>query len=517
MSGTAQVVSKSPSLAERATQSVLWNMALLPARYLLPLVSSIVVVRVLGPERYSLLATLGAITGTVALYADLGMSKAIPKFEAEIKAQWGETGLRDLLGTLITFRLFLFGVVVLGIWVFSTPFLTLFGIGRHQKLYLFLIAVMLLTAAPSGILRGLLIARFRNREINLIELTVTVGAPLLAMVAALAGLDVPGILASSAVVSILQLMLWSWASASLIPWRGFRFFLPGRLGVDWLRRFVAFSGFTYFGLITRYFNELPFAILVMNIFGMQAQVAFLSLASRAVTMVRDLATLPLSYTLAAILGNTFLDHTHQKLRGSYQILTRIYLLSVVPTSLGLALVARPAIGFIYGIEFVPAVPTLRVLAMLVMVGTVIGFQASILLMYERYREVLVTGALGIATVAGLCWLLIPQWGHLGAGVALGIGGLAWHGSGTRVVHRLYGLRYPLNFLGRVLVACLPMLIYWPLRHRIESHWAMLVAYMVFSIVAFVGVLKLQGGVGRAERTLVAESRLPLRHWILRFI
>ena len=492
-------------------------MALLPANYLLPLIGTVVVVRVLGPERYSLLATLAAVTSTVTLYADMGVSKSIPKFEPEIKARWGEIGLRNMLGTLIFLRLLIFSAVVGGIYVFSEPFFTFFKIHHNQGLYLFLIAIMLLVGAPIGILRGLLIARFRNKELNLIQLFLTGGTPLLAIVAAVAGLGVPGILGSRAVVSVVQLILLGWATGPLLAWRGFRFFAFHKLDAEWRKRLAAFSGLTYFTLIIRYFTDLPFAILVMNIFGLHEQVAFLSIAYRSVIMVRNLATLPLSYTLGALLGNTSLDQTHQKLRRSYQTMARLYLLGVVPASLGLVFVGKPALIFLYGAEFVPALHTLQALAMFMATGTVISLGTSILQMYERYRDFLLTGALCIFTTVGSCFLLARQLGHTGVGIALGTGFLVWHGSTTWLAHRRYALNYPVDFARRVIIACLPMQIYWLFWGDIQSNWIFFIGYVIFSMIAFLGVLKLEGGVGESERTLVEQSRLPLKNLILRLI
>lgn len=504
-------------VGERAVQSVVWNLVLLPARQLLPLFSTVVVVRVLGVEQYGLLVSLGAITSTIGLYADLGVTKTIPKFASEIAEQWGKETLRDFLASSILVRAVVFSGVVAAIWLFRDGVAALFSIREHRTLYLALISCVLLARIPSGVIRGLLVAEFRTREINIIDTFGTVATPVLAIAAALAGWGVPGVLASSVAVAVAQSGMLLWGSRSLVDWREARIFPAHQIDRGWMRRFGTFAGFTYVGSLTRYFNDLPFAVVAMNALGLQSHVALLSIAHRAVTAVRDLATLPIANTLTALLGTTVLDSTHDRLRRSYPTLTRLYLFSMIPGSIGLIMIADPVLPALYGPGFRAAVPVAQVMAVLIALSTVVAFGASILLMYEQYSQVLATGIVGSLTTATLLLWLTPVYGALGAGIALGMGSLAWQLTGTLVVHRRFGLHYPLGFAGRVLAACTPLFVYVPFHETIGSNWLLVCAYVGLSIVLFLALLKMLGGVGDNERALVLKSSIPFKHLILRFI
>ncbi|GAB4452342.1 MAG: hypothetical protein Kow0031_34750 [Anaerolineae bacterium] len=87
-------------------------------------------------------------------------------------------------------------------------------------------------------------------------------------------------------------------------------------------------------------------------------------------------------------------------------------------ALAIVLLAAPLINFIYGPGFQPAIPMLQVLAL----GLIPALQNSLLVVFlysrgdERFVNRLI--AAGIAINLSLCLGFIPQWGGLGAALAL---------------------------------------------------------------------------------------------------
>jgi len=505
------------SLREQASRSVMWNVALLPLRYLLPLVSSIVVVRVLGVANYGLLASLWAIVASIELWADFGIAKSLPKFETEIRTRWGERTSADFLMMLIVLHVLFFGTAAGAVILFSEQVLRLFNITTHKTVYLTLITLLLLLDAPTGVLRGALISRFCNKQINIIDLLKTALNPALSIAAALLGLGVVGILASSAIVSAIVLVSSIVAVSSLVPWGGWSPRSVSRLGRVFISRFAVYSAFTYLLLGFRYFTSPMFMILMMNVFGMQPYVAYFKIASSLVSTVQGVASVPLSYTIAAVLGRTFLDKDHERLRRAYATMSRVLLLSMVPLSVGLAALAGPAIRLLFGEEFMPTKAALQVLILLQMVVTVFPYSGSILHTYEKYRHLLVTGVLGILVSVGSCILLIPRLGHVGAALAAGLGGIALSLSGTLMVHRMFGLRYPADFAWKIIISCLPMAVWLFFWERVDLNWYHLLGFIAYAVTAFFLLFKLQGGLCQADRKLLAQSGIPRAHMILRLV
>ena len=87
------------SLTEKVADSIFWNAVLLPLRYVLPLLSSVVVTQALGTEGYGLLASVNTISSTINTYTDMGIAKSLPKFEHEVQKQYGMAGWSGLILT----------------------------------------------------------------------------------------------------------------------------------------------------------------------------------------------------------------------------------------------------------------------------------------------------------------------------------------------------------------------------------------------------------------------------------
>jgi len=72
---------------------------------------------------------------------------------------------------------------------------------------------------------------------------------------------------------------------------------------------------------------------------------------------------------------------------------------------------------IFGSEFTASADLLRVLAVGQLVNIVTGSVGFVLLMTENLRSILITSILMLITVAGLSFLLVPQFGAMGAALA----------------------------------------------------------------------------------------------------
>src|SRR6266508_3775567 len=75
-------------LVERAGWAVFWNVAFFPLKILLPVLSGIVLVRLLRVEGFALLAVTLALLDTLGLFSDLGIERTLPRFYPEVEMRY---------------------------------------------------------------------------------------------------------------------------------------------------------------------------------------------------------------------------------------------------------------------------------------------------------------------------------------------------------------------------------------------------------------------------------------------
>jgi O-antigen/teichoic acid export membrane protein len=504
------------SLTEKVADSIFWNAILLPVQYILSLLSSVVVTGVLGIEGYGLLASLNSISSTINSYTNMGVAKSLPKFEREVQEEYGIEGWNSLIWTLIVFRLVIVIVVVALLNVFAHRVCDFFDVRVYQRLTVGIVSILLVLQSVSDTLTGVLVAEFKNKAYNLSRVVTSLVTPLATIVVALLGGEVLAILSVGIVTGTVQIVtLWMGARKSIhiFPIRWF----PIYREKVFLWRFVRFSAFTYMIILAGYFLSLPFAILMMNFFGLHDRVAYLALGGRLISMVRSLITMPLNYIISPLLGAVFLDKTYTRLRQAYRTMLRIYQLLIVPSSLGVIFMANFIVITLYEAEFANATSVLRILSLTVICSTVFGLSGSILQIYERYRWMSLVILLGIAgSVLGML-VLVPLYSEIGAAIALVVGSIIFYGSSTIICQFEFSLAYPVRFLVKILVSCTPMLIYLPFSAQIERSVPIVIAYMGFVALSFWGIFKLQGGINQEERDFLARVNLPMKGLLLKVL
>jgi O-antigen/teichoic acid export membrane protein len=153
----------------------------------------------------------------------------------------------------------------------------------------------------------------------------------------------------------------------------------------------------------------------------------------------------------------------------------------------------------------------------------------VLQVYERYRLLLLSRASTLLVLPLMLWVA-PQYGLLGAALAVGGGRVLTGLAAALLAQRALPLRYSWRFFGRVALASLAMAgavlaLKWllglgqigaALGERLLAA-GLLVAVIGAGILVFVGVLRLLGGIEPEDRRWIAASRLPLRRWIVRVL
>ncbi|MGD2251428.1 MAG: oligosaccharide flippase family protein [Anaerolineales bacterium] len=505
------------SLATRTAKSVFWNVAVLPFQYLLPFISSIVVIRALGTDLYGQLATLTAVATAVSTYTDLGISKSLPKFNAEVLQEYGRSGWQSFILTLCALRLLLAGIILAVFNASEDWFIAFFKIPAQGHLYVRLVSVWIVLQALSGMFSMVLVALFKHREMNLVQLSSRIIGPLLIIGAALAGWGLTGVLVASIVMEAYRVAAMLFGLRREFDLPSVRPF-PFRSEASITKRFSLYSAFSYMIVIVRrYFFGVPFMILLMGYYGLHDRIAYLALANKVTALVIGLTNLPLSYTMAPLLGTTFADADYGRMRKAYRLINKLNQIVSVAPSVGVLLLANLLVVAFYGSEYQPAVAPLRIMLGLLAAGGVLAFGSSVLQTYERYRRILISSLIGLVAILVSALLLIPRFMEIGAAASMGIGFCAFQIAATLFGRKDLGLSYPLSMLAKVTAASIPMLTYFPFRQAIDRQPLFALVYMVFSGLAFFAVFKLLGGLEEEDRQALSRIKFPLKRVVMRLL
>jgi O-antigen/teichoic acid export membrane protein len=155
--------------------------------------------------------------------------------------------------------------------------------------------------------------------------------------------------------------------------------------------------------------------------------------------------------------------------------------------------------------------------------TLIAPSHNILLAHEHLRAVIITRIIALASIPLMFWLT-PTYGALGAVVAAGLGRVASRFSATVYAWRVFSLRFPAAFLGRVAAATAimagAMLIPLEFLQRpstvtetiVQTTLAFVTGSLVFGLA-----FKLLGGLEAADKQRLVTLKVPLPAFLLRWL
>ncbi len=213
---------------------------------------------------------------------------------------------------------------------------------------------------------------------------------------------------------------------------------------------------------------------------------------------------------------------------AYAVVGRILVLILVPGGAGLLLLAHELILVQYP-QYAAATVVVWLLAPALFLETFLSTAQIVLQVYERYRDLLLSRLPTLLVVPAMWWAT-QQYGLVGATLAVGAGRILFGLSAAWLAHRALGTAYSWRFFGRVGLATAAMaLVVWGLKwlpplqqigtsleeRLIATAWLLLV--VVGGAATFFVVLRLLGGIEPQDRAWIAESRLPLRRWLLRIL
>ena len=278
------------------------------------------------------------------------------------------------------------------------------------------------------------------------------------------------------------------------------------------------SGVTYLRDLSLYFATPAFAspVLLTTLGGPEPVALFATsyfVASSTVILVvsgfRGIYRPAFAHVMAA-------GH-HAELQRAFDLINKVQILTVVPAGAGLAVMVGDYLPLLYGPPFAAAVPTARVLVALLFAETAMAVGLLILWVDERYRPVLGANLVMILGAPLFIWTA-GRFGLLAAAAVLGGSRLAASLIGYIEARRIYGIRYPWQFAGKVaLVSLIMATVLQTVRQLWSTSLAEAVTVTAFGVVIVVVGLRMIRVMGSGELEVLQRTSIPGKHLLIRWL
>ncbi len=362
--------------------------------------TSIITARTLGPSGRGVLSLAIVMAGILVLVSDFGVGAAITYFTSKRTVDESR-GL-----AVCTYSALVLGAVIITLAGLLWPVISdtvLRGLSLNEYL-IAIAAVPFILFAQHWTRMRMALDRFASAMSYQISLSIGTLAIAVVVLIALDGGVFAYIGAITGLNAIIALALFG-ASYSTA---GFK----ARIPLDVIRDFLSYGARSYLGGLVNY-ATLRVDALILNAFSTNAAVGYytmgVTLAEKAWLVDQSVGQATMPQVVA---------RDREGAARVVAVTNRNILLVVGTIALALAVLAEPIIRLLYGVEYLPAVMPLRLLAP----GIVTYSSARILLQYHQGQlgrpgvsSMVMTGAAFVSVALYL--LLIPRWGMNGAAIA----------------------------------------------------------------------------------------------------
>jgi O-antigen/teichoic acid export membrane protein len=557
---------------------VFWNAVFLPIKLGLGFVASVFVIRLLNVSSYPVYLGVTALLSTLGIISDLGVERALPRYIPEVEIREGRAGLGRFLRrvawlkalTLLPFVAVLF--LVPDWFLRSLPLESGAEAASGKPVdpsgplspeagpfLLALIGIMLVLGALSDGSIQVLYAYFRQKITNTLDVINAVLIPALriafvvaAGTVAVAGARVIGLLLALLVGTLIAVILsvaMMFRALNQEQARTIRAASPEQLAhlpppATFWRRFSAYSAMMYLFNFSVYLYSQNFVIVMVPfILGTNPRAALtiagLGVAYNLVQRVLAAISTPMTGVQTPLFSRLHAENRLEALRTSYVLLSKLLILGMVPAGVGIIVLARNVLILAFlQVNGNANVNTGNLGELTLAVGiltlglfgeSIISTAMLVLLVFERYREVLIA-RLATLIIIPLLFVLVPTWGVVGAATAMAVAGFGSRLAALILAERELELHFPTGFLGRVGLASLVMgAVVLPLSLLmpavpLRQDWPALVGWAaVNGGLALLGAgifyagFRLLGGLDAADKERFATLRVPLVGRVLRWL
>ena len=211
-----------------------------------------------------------------------------------------------------------------------------------------------------------------------------------------------------------------------------------------------------------------------------------------------------------------------KLQAAYAGLTRFLILVLVPSGVGLILVARNVIRIFFQARYENAATVAGWLVFFLFAESLLSTSHNILLAHEHFRAVILTRLTALISIP-LLLIVTPTFGVVAATIAAGVGRVLSRGLATVYAWRVLELSFPWRFFQRVVMASgvMAVALYFPLVVMRPSTSPDTILQTVLSVIGgsavFILCFKLLGGLEKADKERLLTMRIPFKYALVNWL
>ncbi|HPQ71277.1 MAG TPA: polysaccharide biosynthesis C-terminal domain-containing protein [bacterium] len=456
-------------LGERAAGAMYWNLVGKVALMVVKYAESIVLVRLLGGEQYGALAGLLNLNAMVVLFASLGLENTLLRFLPEAVARGGPAAERRLVGQAGAIRLIVSLAVAAVLYLAAEPIARLILHAPEQAVLVRVVGLMVIGLGLQNLLSRVLVARYEQRFINLLQVALTTIYLVAAALTILAGGGVLGVM-------ICQIALYG---ATLVFF-GRRLRTAAMPTVEntftgspvTVRRLFQFSGLLYlYGVLHFVFEKGMDVLLLGALRDELVQVTWYVIGYNFAFFAVSFFSAAFSegFTLAFV-SEVAASGDEAKLKRVFAVFMEYMYLFIFPILIGGLLLGGDLLRLMYGETGEGAIVPMLILFFGLGVSKMGGITANFLQALNKEKALVKARLLFGAINLALDLAFIPLWGATGAAIATTIAVVAGIVYEWTIVHRALHPDYPVAFLAKVLAASLVMgAVVWWLGNLIAWH------------------------------------------------
>ncbi len=513
MSSEARVDSPHDATVSAVGGAMSWSIMARLLQFGLSIVSSILVVRLLGPDRYGLLTVLRTSLAFVAAICGLGLGQAVLRYFPAARAR----GNRRLASQLVRWTVFPQAVA----WAAAVILVLLLGgvisrIAFPEVSRLFLLGTVVVAAELAFLAAtNLTTAFYDSRGLSMVTLGGAVSYLLFVSLALLGGLDVAGAILATGASHLLMAVILGYRlkrqiGAIPVCEPGTDISAPSARAV--FRYALPFGAIAIMNLITWRQSETIF----LAHFHTMREAGYFELAYRIPQMILEFVPGAIWPLLMAGFSEIY-SRDSEKLNRAISTYYKILFLLVSPISLlGVSLGDR-ALVLLYSDQMSPAGPYCQAFFMIFSISFLSTPLSMAFYVLEKPMYSFGIYLVNSILIIGLDFLLIPPLGLLGALIPMAVILSASPFINYYLLRRC-GIRpdIPWKFLFRVYLAALPCALLYPARPFLHGTLAVILA-VVAALALYLLGLRLFRVLGREEGLLLRRAGVPFAAAISAFL
>ncbi len=410
--------------------------------------SSIFAARVLGPSSFGVFSYATWLFSTLLLFTDIGISSAIQKFISELEGSDART-----TGNRLSLGLFIIQIAIgltIGMLIISnrSRFENIIP-QQHFQEYLTIIGIGIPIAITVAIFRAR-IAGFQRFDILSIISIITGVFSLFGTTFILAiGFKIRGLLWLSISIYCLQLFVLAY-----FIWTKYPVFPQSSIPFTTIKRLVPYCLGAFLWTVVDAVIWQRSETFFLGRYSTTEQIGYYGLAYGIATSIVTMLPFAVVGVLMPALSHFFGANDHNTMRKIYTIGSKYMVIISSPIAIGGIAIANVLVVLLFGKNYSAAIGPLRILLVSNAMGAMAGPGSALLLALGKPY---IAGIIGIPIAIinlVLAYVLVPQYGAVGAAVANTICQVIGVMAGTIYLTKFLSYQLPIKAILRTIVAAM---------------------------------------------------------------